>query len=368
MSVLLSKSLLLLGATVASYLILKLIFKKSVMFKLSIVILLFMAFEHFLLMLKQEDIISLGVVVVLDLVLGTLVFLYVKKAFQNPLQKILSDMESLAEGDLSIPVSQRQDESEFGLIANAVASILTSHKKVVSALREQSERLVSASHNAQHISQQLSQGAGEQAASTEEISSVIDNILSTVEQNKESSQLTSEKSNKVQKGVVVDSSNVNKVVEANSQINEKIIQIEEIASQTNILALNAAVESARAGEQGKGFAVVAAEVRKLAERSKQVADEIVSLSVETKALSDKAGESLTAIVPYVKETDSLVANIADASVSQSNGARQIGDAIQQLNQVSQHNATTSEELSNTSEELTAESERLKDLISFYKLK
>ncbi|WP_420837841.1 methyl-accepting chemotaxis protein [Bacillus mesophilus] len=78
---------------------------------------------------------------------------------------------------------------------------------------------------------------------------------------------------------------------------EKILSmtknIEGIADQTNLLALNASIEAARAGEHGKGFAVVASEVRKLAENSKMMSNEI-------KGLVDQNNGSILELVDTMK--------------------------------------------------------------------
>ncbi|PIE86120.1 MAG: hypothetical protein CSA05_01935, partial [Bacteroidia bacterium] len=189
--------------------------------------------------------------------------------------------------------------------------------------------------------------------SIEEVSATIEEAVANVENNTENSRRTLKKSSKVHEEVLAVNEKAEKVVLSNNLINEKIAIIKEIAHQTNILALNAAVEAARAGEQGRGFAVVAAEVRKLAERSKSAAEEIVGLSESTKNLSDEAGKSLSLVLPEIEKTANLVENITNSSIEQEAGIEQINGAILQLNQIAQQNAATSEELATTSEEMSA---------------
>ena len=160
---------------------------------------------------------------------------------------------------------------------------------------------------------------------------------------------------------------MHKALGANQEIAEKINVINAIAVQTNILALNASVEAARAGEHGKGFAVVAQEVRKLAEVSKNAADEIVGLTQASFTLSKEAEEAMEITIPKIGQTSQLVQEIADSSKEQSNGAMQVNNAIQQLNGVTQQNASASEELAATAEEMASQAENLRQSVRFFKL-
>jgi len=137
---------------------------------------------------------------------------------------------------------------------------------------------------------------------------------------------------------------------SSAKIGEITATIDSIAFQTNILALNAAVEAARAGEQGRGFAVVASEVRSLAGRSAAAAKEISGLigaSVEQVRsgthIVRKAGATINDIVASSERVNQLLGEVASGAREQNQGVAQIGEAVQQLDQMTQQNAALVEE-------------------------
>ncbi|MDO8705119.1 MAG: methyl-accepting chemotaxis protein, partial [Sulfuricaulis sp.] len=162
--------------------------------------------------------------------------------------------------------------------------------------------------------------------------------------------------------------------EASRKIADIIGVIDGIAFQTNILALNAAVEAARAGEQGRGFAVVASEVRSLAGRSAEAAREIKSLinaSVERveqgSTLVDQAGATMTEVVASIKRVTDIMGEISAASNEQSIGVAQIGEAVTQMDQVTQQNAALVEEMAAAASSLQSQAQELVQVVAVFKL-
>lgn len=238
------------------------------------------------------------------------------------------------------------------------------------------DQTASAAAEVSSAAQQLSQGATEQASSLEQTSSSLDEMSSMIRQNADNAgkanQLAQEARNAADKGN--DSmGNMQQAMAAINQSSDKIAKIiktiEEIAFQTNLLALNAAVEAARAGEHGKGFAVVAEEVRNLAKRSASAAKDTAELIEDNinkskigAEIAAKSTESLKGIVDNSKKVADLISDIAAASREQAEGINQITNAVSQLDQVTQQNASSSEESASASEELSSQAEMLKNMV------
>ncbi len=164
------------------------------------------------------------------------------------------------------------------------------------------------------------------------------------------------------------------IATSSKRISDIIGVIDGIAFQTNILALNAAVEAARAGEQGRGFAVVASEVRSLAGRSAEAAKEIKSLisaSVERVEVGARqvndAGASMGEIVSQVHRVSQMISEISGAAAKQSSGISQVGDAVTQLDQVTQQNAALVEESAAAAESLKHQAVALAEVVSVFKV-
>lgn len=284
----------------------------------------------------------------------------------NPLKQGVVFAQAIGNGDLTATVDVNQDD-EIGQLSDALRDMVKNLRNIVVSIEKNANDLVDSSEDVKSNSLKLSKGASEQAASAEEVSTAIEEMVANIDQNTENAIATEKITTSTAENVTLSSQYSAEAAEAMSLISQKITIISDIAFQTNILALNAAVEAVRAGEHGRGFSVVAAEVRKLAERSKQAANEIVDLVAKGMKVSQMAGEKAKMLVPEIEKTTVLVKEISAASIEQKTGAEQINLAMQNLNVITQENASSSDELTNSSVQLSALAENLRAAVSFFKI-
>jgi methyl-accepting chemotaxis protein len=289
------------------------------------------------------------------------------KSIVKPLIDGVKFAQSIGNGDLEAEVNINQDD-EIGDLAKALSKMAMNLKNIVVTIKRNANELVASGHQLKSSSLQLSKGSAEQAASAEEVSTSIEEMVANIDQNTENAVKTEKITIETAKDVNIANELSSEAAKAMKLVSEKITVISDIAFQTNILALNAAVEAARAGEHGRGFSVVASEVRKLAERSKSAADEIVSLVNTGLKVSNEAGEKTKMLVPDIEKTTQLIKEISAASLEQKTGAEQINLAMQQLNMITQENASSSDELTQSSNQLSVLATNLKQAVGFFKLK
>lgn len=297
-----------------------------------------------------------------------LVFLLTRSII-GPMKRITSFANEFSTGNLipQIDADLLQRNDEIGKLSLAfnemkmqVSAIILQVKKSAVAVSNGSKVLTESSH-------ELSGRAAQQAAATEEVSASMEEVGTSISQNATNARQTEEIINKAAKDTEEGGRIVAQTIEAIKNINENIRVIEDIALQTNILALNAAVEAARAGEHGKGFAVVAAEVRKLAEKSKESALKIMDLANQSVTVAEHAGKIFTDLVPEIQNSFHLVREISISSSEQDIGANQVNKAIFELDKVSQENASAADNISIQSQEFFDEVSKLQEAISFFRV-
>jgi len=202
----------------------------------------------------------------------------------------------------------------------------------------------------------LNTASNEAAASLEETAAALEEITSNIANNTDTVVKMANYGNQVKDSVNQGQTLANKTTKAMDDINEEVTSIsdaisviDQIAFQTNILSLNAAVEAATAGEAGKGFAVVAQEVRNLASRSAEAANEIKALVQNAtnkansgKKIADEMIDGYTHLNESITKTLDMISNVEMASKEQQKGIEQINDAVTKLDQQTQKNASVAQ--------------------------
>lgn len=352
-------------------LLLRLLFKKSVLFTIGIIWLSVQTYAIFgAYMVGKLGLVHLSWALTTGTLAVAVGFYVMAIQLKKPLKNLTDDLQRLAKGEINTHIGGDllKKENELGSIALSINELSKKLNEIVSKLQVTSKDIFTSSNQLNKGSKDLSQGASSQASSIEEISSSMEEMLANIQQNTMNAQQTEKITLAAEKSVDTVGQTTRQSSNSIKQIADKITIINDIAFQTNILALNAAVEAARAGEAGRGFAVVAAEVRKLAERSKIAADEIEVLSRSSVQVTEEAGKLVEELIPEIRKTSRLVQEITAASIEQSSGAEQVNNAVQQLNQITQNTAIGADNVSEKAKILDDHASVLTTLISFFKMK
>lgn len=305
--------------------------------------------------------------IVLDVVVLFGLTLTVRMLLIRPLTHLLNVANGMAAGDFGQEIRIRQQD-ELGDFAVAFQTMIARLTGVVQQVQAAVTNVSTGSQQLSSSAASLSQGTNQQATAIEEVSSAMEEMAANIRQNTDNALQTEQIALKASQDAEASGKIVDDTVSAMQKIARKISIIEEIAGQTRLLSLNATIEAARAQEHGKGFGVVAAEVRRLADQSREAAEEISSLATSSVTIAEQAGTMLAKLVPDIQKTAELVQDINAAGREQNSGAEQINISMQQLDQVIQSNASSSEELAATAEELASQAEQLRQTITFFKTK
>ncbi|MCE4554187.1 methyl-accepting chemotaxis protein [Roseateles cellulosilyticus] len=321
-----------------------------------------------------------AVAIAIALLSGIALAVVISRSIVRPLHEAVGVAKAVAGGDLTSAIHV-QGKDETADLLGALGDMNDNLARIVGQVRNSSENIATGSAQIATGNQDLSQRTEEQASNLQQTAASMEEMAGTVRHNADTTQQASALAQQASAAAVKGGEAVGAVVSTMQDISaapRKIVDIigviDGIAFQTNILALNAAVEAARAGEQGRGFAVVASEVRSLAGRSADAAKEIKSLisaSVEKVEMGtrqvDEAGSSMTDIVTQVQGVNQLISEIANATAEQSKGISQVGEAVNQLDQVTQQNAALVEESAAAADSLKHQAAALAEAVRVFKL-
>ncbi len=276
--------------------------------------------------------------------------------------------DAVARGDLSVDIVARHGAEDS--VMAGLKRMTSQLSQSVSGVRSNADQVANASTQIAQGNSNLSGRTEQQAAALQETAASMEQLGTTVRQNADNARQANQLAMSASTVAVQGGDVVAQVVDTMKGINDSskkiadiIAVIDGIAFQTNILALNAAVEAARAGE-----------VRSLAQRSAEAAKEIkglITASVDRVGqgteLVDRAGQTMQEVVAAIKRVTDIMGEISAASVEQSAGVAQVGQAITQMDQATQQNAALVEESAAAADSLRSQAQALLEAVSAFRL-
>ncbi len=309
------------------------------------------------------------------------------RATTSSLKVIIEDLyrivSELKEGNFDVETEcPERYVGDFEPLLQQLMDMVEKISNVLGSIQSAADQVAAGSTELANSAQGLAEGAANQASSVEELLATVTEVTSQVEENSRATDRLHENAKSVGGEAEVSRKKMAELMHAmesikdtSQEINNIIVDIEEIASQTNLLSLNAAIEAARAGDAGKGFAVVADQIRKLAEDSAQSAVKTKQL-IEASLLEVSKGNDMTTetagsmnkVIDELEDILVAVDEIRNASDKQAVSVKEIEKGVEQISMVVTSNSATAEQTSATSEQLSAQAVTLNGQVEQFKLR
>ncbi|MFB0613071.1 methyl-accepting chemotaxis protein [Aurantiacibacter poecillastricola] len=299
---------------------------------------------------------------------------------QSVVGHLSSGLNSLAQGDLSARIDTRFADEYEGL-RSAFNESVSHLAEMIEQVRGSADSVNTGANEIRAASDDLALRNEQQAASLEETAAAMSQVTDLVKKAADNAaeaqtSIAATHSEATDGGAVVERAvKAMAAIEKSAQEITQIIDvIDGIAFQTNLLALNAGVEAARAGDAGKGFAVVANEVRALAQRSADAAQNIKELiNASTRQVGDgvelvgETGQLLEGIVSRVGQVNAQVSEIAQMAATQASSLQQVNVSVSDMDRMTQQNAAMVEESTAAARSLADEAGELGRLVQQFRI-